>query len=91
MDADRNRPADHAHVDLADAPPPPRVREAHDATDEKALARNPSHEQAKLEVGLDESFPSSDPPAVAQPGHGEPAPSSGYDQKAERQRERDRR
>ncbi len=79
MDAIRNRPA------------PPKVREAHDAADEKALARDPGQEQAKLEIGLDESFPSSDPPAVAQPGDGEPAPSSGYDEKAERQRQRDRR
>ncbi len=72
-------------------PAPPPVREAHDAEDEKALARDPGYEQAKLEIGLDESFPSSDPPAVVQPGNGEPAPSSGYDEKAERRRERDRR
>ena len=72
-------------------PAPPPVREAHDAEHEKALTRDPSHEQAKLEIGLDESFPSSDPPAIVQPGDGEPAPSSGYDEKAERQRERDRR
>ena len=72
-------------------PAPPPVREAHDAADEKELARDPAHEEGKLEIGLDESFPSSDPPAVAQPGDGEPAPSSGYDEKAERQREHDRR
>ena len=79
MDADPNR---HA---------PPRVREAHDAADEKALARDPSHEQAKLEIGLDESFPSSDPPAITQPRDGGPVPSSGHDEKAEQQRQRDRR
>lgn len=61
------------------------VREAHDARDEKALKRDPGHEEGKLEVGLDESFPSSDPPAAAQPGHGGgPAPSSGYDEARER-------
>lgn len=69
-----------------DTPRPPKVREAHDAKDEKALARDPSHEEGKLEVGLDESFPSSDPAAVNQPGGGEPAPSSGYDEKEEKKR-----
>jgi len=71
-----------------DAPTPPKVREAHDAKDEKALARDPSHEEGKLEVGLDESFPSSDPAAVTQPGGGEPAPSSGYNEEEELKRQR---
>jgi len=88
MDAKQNRPANAGHADPAHAPPAPHVREAHDAQDEKALVRDPSHEEAKLEVGLDESFPSSDPPAVTQPGNGEPAPSSGYDEKAERERQK---
>lgn len=90
MDVAQNSSAGRARVDLAHAPAPPRVREAHDARDEKALACDPRYEQAKLEIGLDESFPSSDPPAVTQPGHREPAPSSGYDEKAERKPERDR-
>jgi hypothetical protein len=88
MDANQDRPFDRDRVDLSDAPAPPRVREAHDAKDEKALARDPCHEQGKLEIGLDESFPSSDPPAVAQPGGGEPATSSGFDEKAEKARQK---
>lgn len=83
MDGDHKISADRM-------PPVPQVREAHDAEHERALRRDPTHDQGKLEIGLDESFPSSDPPAVAQPGKGEPAPSSGYDEEAERLRQQDR-
>jgi hypothetical protein len=82
----QDKPLDHISV----APPEPddedkpAVREAHDAGHHKELAKDPAHEESKLEVGLDESFPSSDPPAAAAPGHGEPAPSSGYDEQAEK-------
>jgi hypothetical protein len=66
------------------------VRDAHDAQDEKVLKRDPGHEDGKLEVGLDESFPSSDPASATQPGHGdEPAPSSGYDERREKARKPD--
>ncbi len=70
----------------------PHIRTAHDATDSKKLARNPSDEDAKLDVALDESFPTSDAPSNTQPGKGkDPAPSSGYDEKAEKERaEKDR-
>ena len=62
------------------------VREAHDAGDNKALKRNPRDEDAKLDIALDESFPTSDPPANTQPGKGkDPAPSSGYDEDAEKE------
>ena len=58
----------------------PQVRRALDAGDIKELQRNPSDENAKLEVELDESFPGSDAPSSTQPGKSsEPAPSSGYD------------
>ena len=60
--------------------PPPDVREAHDAEDNRALKKNPRDEDAKLDIALDESFPTSDAPANTQPGKGkDPAPSSGYD------------
>jgi len=65
----------------------PAIREAHDAEVHEALAKDPKHEDAKLDVGLDESFPSSDPPANTAPGHDEPAPSSGFDEEAEKARE----
>lgn len=69
-----NRPATH-------------IRTAHDASDDPKLARDPSDEDAKLDVALDESFPTSDAPSNTQPGKGkDPAPSTGYDEKAEKDR-----
>ncbi|KQX18057.1 MULTISPECIES: hypothetical protein [unclassified Sphingomonas] len=65
----------------------PHIRPAHDANDDRKLARNPSDEDAKLDVALDESFPTSDAPSNTQPGKGkDPAPSSGYDDEAEKAR-----
>lgn len=70
-------------------PPTPKIRVAHDADDDRRLKRDPSDEDAKLDVALDESFPSSDPPSNTQPGKGkDPAPSTGYDEEAERIRAR---
>ena len=69
------------------APKPPKVRTAHDASDDKRLQRNPADEDAKLDVALDESFPTTHPASNTQPGKGkDPAPSSGYDEEAERKR-----
>jgi hypothetical protein len=67
-----------------DTPATPPVREAEDAEHHDALKDDPSHADSKLEIGLDESFPTSDPPATTQPGHSDPAPSSGYDEEAEK-------
>ncbi len=68
-----------------DTPATPEVREAHDAADNKALRRNPSDDDAKLDIALDESFPTSDAPSNTQPGKGkDPAPSSGYDEAREK-------
>jgi hypothetical protein len=68
-------------------PPMTKVRTAHDASDDKRLRDDPSHEDAKLDVALDESFPTSDPPSNTQPGKGkDPAPSSGYDDAEEKAR-----
>lgn len=79
-------PTDAVPTDPVPADEKPAVREAHDAGVHEALAKDPSHEDAKLDVGLDESFPSSDPPANVAPGHDEPAPSSGFDEAAEKAR-----
>ena len=63
------------------------VRTALDAEDLKELKRNPSDEDAKLDVAIDETFPGSDAPSNTQPGKGkDPAPSSGYDPEAEKER-----
>ena len=70
-------------------PPTTKIRVAHDADDDRRLKRDPSDEDAKLDVALDESFPSSDPPSNTQPGKGkDPPPSTGYDEEAERIRAR---
>lgn len=60
------------------------VRDAHDAQSHQGLKTNPSDQDAKLGIGLDESFPSSDAPSNTAPGSGDPAASSGYDEDAER-------
>lgn len=54
------------------------------------LERNPENKDARLDRGLDESMDASDPPATTQPVHNHgPAPSSGYDEAAEKARQRD--
>lgn len=68
----------------AHAPPMTEVREAHDASDHKVLKRDPSNEAAQADIASDESFPASDPPSHTQGGGRDPAPSSGYDEEAER-------
>ena len=65
-------------------PETPAIRTAKDASDDKRLQRNPADEDAKLDIALDETFPTSDAPSNTQPGKGkDPAPSSGYDAEAE--------
>lgn len=68
------------------APPPAaghpttEIREGADADSHEALADDPSDADAKLDIELDETFPSSDAPSTTRPGSsGDPAPSSGYD------------
>jgi hypothetical protein len=69
---------------LTETPEMTEVRPAKDASDDKRLQRDPAHEDAKLDIALDESFPTSDAPSNTQPGKGkDPAPSSGYDEEAE--------
>ncbi|MEO6247274.1 MAG: hypothetical protein ABIO85_01640 [Sphingomicrobium sp.] len=45
---------------------------------ELKLKKNPSDEQAKTDVGSDQSMDASDPIAATQPGGNEPVPSSGF-------------
>jgi hypothetical protein len=60
--------------------PPPAVGSGDPNADlERKLKRNPSDDDAKVDVGSDESMDASDPPAAAQPGQNdEPVPSSGF-------------
>lgn len=98
MAADDKMFAQSADDGLAVAPPPPGgdagaaeaagstpgVREGQDADSNTRLQADPSDEDAKLDVALDETFPTSDAPSNTQPGKGkDPAPSSGYDAEAE--------
>ena len=53
----------------------------------RRLEKNPASKEAQLDNALDESMDASDPPSTTQPGAGgEPAPSSGYDEAAEKAR-----
>ena len=45
---------------------------------ELKLKKNPDDQNAKVDVGSDESMDASDPVAVTSPGGNEPAPSSGF-------------
>lgn len=63
----------------------PRQQAGQDKSIEKRLQKNPESKEARLDRALDESMDASDPPASTQPVHShEPAPSSGYDEEAER-------
>ena len=61
------------------SPPPPVISGEPEAELEKKLKRNPEDQDAKVDVGSDESMDASDPPAAAQPGQNDdPVPSSGF-------------
>jgi len=58
---------------------PPVLSAAPERELEKKLEKNPDDEDAKVDVGSDESMDASDPPAASQPGrHDKPVPSSGF-------------
>ena len=63
-----------------DEPPPPPVISGEPGRElERKLKRNPGDQDAKVDVGSDESMDASDPPAASQPGQSdEPVPSSGF-------------
>jgi len=59
--------------------PPPVISGDPERELERKLKRNPDDQDAKVDVGSDESMDASDPPAAAQPGQkDEPVPSSGF-------------
>lgn len=68
--------------DKKQEPPPPPVISGSPQRDlERKLKRNPDDQDAKVDVGSDESMDASDPPAATQPGQtDEPVPSSGFPQ-----------
>ena len=59
--------------------PPPTLQRPPEKELERKLKRDPEDQDAKVDVGSDESMDASDPSAAAQPGSSdEPAPSSGF-------------
>lgn len=65
----------------------PRQDAGQDKSITKRLQKNPDSVDARLDNGLDETMDGSDPVAISEPNTGgEPAPSSGYDEDAERSR-----
>ena len=63
----------------------PRQDAGQDKSITKRLQKNPDSVDARLDNGLDETMDGSDPVAISEPnGASGPAPSSGYDEEAER-------
>jgi hypothetical protein len=59
--------------------PPPVLSADPERELEQKLRRNPDDQNAKVDVGSDESMDASDPPSTSQPGQSdEPVPSSGF-------------
>lgn len=64
-------------------PPPPTLSGDPDRSIELNVKKRPDDEDAKADLGSDESMDASDPSAAAQPGRSnEPAPSSGFPEKS---------
>ena len=62
-----------------DKVPPPVLSRAPEKELEEKLKRDPQDQNAKADVGSDESMDASDPPAASQPGQDDkPVPSSGF-------------
>jgi hypothetical protein len=59
-------------------PPPPTLSGAPDRELELKVKKHPEDEDAKVDLGSDESMDASDPSSATQPGSSEPAPSSGF-------------
>ena len=65
--------------------PPPTLSGAPDRAIELKVKKHPEDEDAKADLGSDESMDASDPSSAAQPGtSNEPAPSSGFPEEPEK-------
>jgi hypothetical protein len=66
-----------------DKKPPPTLSGEPDRSIELKVKKHPEDEDAKVDLGSDESMDASDPSAAVQPGtSNEPAPSSGFPEKS---------
>lgn len=62
-----------------EAVPPPVISGDPERELERKLKRNPDDDDAKVDVGSDESMDASDPSSASQPGQkDDPVPSSGF-------------
>lgn len=64
--------------------PEPHADDPH--TEERGAQERPMTEAEALQEALEDSMDASDPPAIVQPGTGDPVPSSGFDEEEERRR-----
>jgi hypothetical protein len=65
--------------------PPPTLSGEPDRSLELKVKKHPEDEDAKVDLGSDESMDASDPSSAAQPGNSsEPAPSSGFPENGEK-------
>ncbi len=65
--------------DRKDHVPPAVLSSSPEKELEDDVKRDPHDQDAKVDLGSDESMDASDPPAAAQPGcHDDPVPSSGF-------------
>jgi len=70
---------DNGKIRKKDQPPPAVFSENPEEELEERLRENPDDAGTKVDVGSDESMDASDPPSVVLPEHGDPAPSSGFE------------
>jgi len=61
--------------------PPPTQPGPPDRALELKVKKHPEDQDAKVDLGSDESMDASDPISTTQPGSSEPAPSSGFPEK----------
>ena len=81
---ERNVEVNEPNRDKGKVPPPVFSGPPEQETEER-LNRNPDDEDAKVDLGSDESMDASDPPSSSQPGSDqEPSPSSGFPEKKDR-------
>jgi hypothetical protein len=66
------------HEGKAEKTPEPTLSAAPDPELELKVKKHPDDEDAKVDLGSDESMDASDPISTTQPGTDKPAPSSGF-------------
>ena len=78
MVRDRSKAVPMTHDKEKKKVPPPTQQKAPDRELELKVKKHPEDDDAKADLGSDESMDASDPSSATQPGNSEPAPSSGF-------------